>query len=143
MAGAKAYLHANFHLDTSNHLATIHQCYRQTGQTVRQWSDSTGKTVLQMVAQKPKPGLVASYDIRDGNREGLFWFRRFINLSLTYLDTYRLTYSRGPTRGMRCRSLFHYWLNYLFSMDSTHGSKITNCGCSRYEHMTGHASVKG
>jgi len=29
-----------------------------------------------------KPGLVASYDIRPGNGEGLFWFRRFINLSL-------------------------------------------------------------
>jgi len=27
----------------------------------------------------------------------LFWFRRFINLSLTYLDIYPLTYSLGPT----------------------------------------------
>jgi len=31
------------------------------------------------------PGLVASYDIWPGNGEGLFWFRHFINLSLTYL----------------------------------------------------------
>jgi len=35
--------------------------------------------------KKLKPGLVASYDIWLGNGEGLFWFRRFINLSLTYL----------------------------------------------------------
>jgi len=30
--------------------------------------------------KKLKPGLVASYDIRPENREGLFWFRCFINL---------------------------------------------------------------
>ena len=35
--------------------------------------------------KKLKSGLVASYDIRPGNREGLFWFWQFINLSLTYL----------------------------------------------------------
>ena len=29
--------------------------------------------------------MVASYDLRPGNEEGLFWFLRFINLSLTYL----------------------------------------------------------
>ena len=45
------------------------------------------------------PGLVASYDIRPGNEEGLFVLQRFINLSLTYLDTYPLTYSPRPTRG--------------------------------------------
>jgi len=33
--------------------------------------------------KKLKPGLVASYDIRPGNGVGLFWFWRFINLSLT------------------------------------------------------------
>jgi len=32
--------------------------------------------------------LVASYNIRPGNGEGLFGFQRFINLSLTYLDTH-------------------------------------------------------
>ena len=48
VARAKANLHAKFHLDPSNHLATIHQCDRQTGQR----SDSIGRTVLQMVAQK-------------------------------------------------------------------------------------------
>jgi len=34
---------------------------------------------------KLKRGLVASYDIRPGNGVGLFWFQRFINLSLTCL----------------------------------------------------------
>jgi len=29
----RPYLHAKFHLDPSNRLATIHQRYRQTGQT--------------------------------------------------------------------------------------------------------------
>ena len=35
MAGAEAYIRAKFHLDQSNRLATIHQRYRQTGQTDR------------------------------------------------------------------------------------------------------------
>jgi len=38
-----------------------------------------------------KPGLVASYDTQPWNREGLFWFWHFINLSVTYLDTHLLT----------------------------------------------------
>ena len=38
------------------------------------------------------PGLVASYDIWPGNREGLFLFRCFINLSLTYLLRHLPTY---------------------------------------------------
>jgi len=49
---------------------------------------------------KLKPGLVASYNIRPGNGEGLLSYRRIINLSLslhTYLDTYPLTYSPGRT----------------------------------------------
>jgi len=37
--------------------------------------------------KKLKPGLVATYDIWPGNEVGLFWFRHFINLSLTYLLT--------------------------------------------------------
>jgi len=41
-----------------------------------------------------KPGLVASYDIRPGNGEGLFWFWCFINLSLTYLLRQLATYLR-------------------------------------------------
>ena len=52
------------------------------------------KTTLSIArAVKTKAGLIASYDIRPGNREGIFWFRHFINMShlLTY-DTYLLTY---------------------------------------------------
>jgi len=33
---AETYLRAKFHLDPSNHLATIRQRHRQTGQTARQ-----------------------------------------------------------------------------------------------------------
>jgi len=43
--------------------------------------------------KKLKPGLVASYYIHLGNGEGPFRFRHFINLLLTDLDTYQLTYS--------------------------------------------------
>jgi len=39
-----------------------------------------------------KSGLVASYNIRPGNGEGLFLFWRFINLSLTYLLRHLSTY---------------------------------------------------
>jgi len=47
VARAEAYLHAKFHLDPSNRLATIHQHHRQD----RQRSYSIGQTVLQTVAQ--------------------------------------------------------------------------------------------
>jgi len=46
---ADAYLHAKFHLDPTNCLATVHQRHRQAD---RQWSDSIGRTVLQTVAEK-------------------------------------------------------------------------------------------
>ena len=56
MARAEAYLHAKFHLDPTNRLATIRQRYRQTGrqtaQTDRQRSHGIGRTFLQTVAQK-------------------------------------------------------------------------------------------
>jgi len=52
VARAEAYLHAKFHLDPSNRLATVNQRHRQTGQTDRQRSDSIKRTVLQTVAQK-------------------------------------------------------------------------------------------
>jgi len=57
VARAKAYLHAKFHLDPSNRLATIHKRYRETDRTGQtgQRSDSIGRTVLQMVAQKRRP----------------------------------------------------------------------------------------
>jgi len=35
MARAEAYLHAKFHLDPSNRLATVHERYRQDRQTDR------------------------------------------------------------------------------------------------------------
>jgi len=49
--------------------------------------------------RKLKPGLVTSYAIQPGNWEGLFWFWRFINWSLTYLETCPLTYSPGTHMG--------------------------------------------
>jgi len=42
VAWAEAYLHAKFHLDPSNRLATIHQRYRHTDRTDRQRSDGIG-----------------------------------------------------------------------------------------------------
>jgi len=47
VAWADAYLHAKFHLDPSNRLATMYR-HRQTGQR----SDSIGRNILQTVAQK-------------------------------------------------------------------------------------------
>jgi len=45
--------------------------------------------------KKLNPGLVASHDIIwPGNGEGLFWFWRFINLSLTSLIRHLPTYSQ-------------------------------------------------
>jgi len=42
--------------------------------------------------KKLKPGLITSYDIRLGNGEGLFLFRQFVNLSLSYLFRHLPTY---------------------------------------------------
>jgi len=66
VARAEAYLHAKFHLDPSNHLATIHQRHRQTGQTGqtdRQRTDSIVQTVLQTVAQNCTPPRKPSYEV--------------------------------------------------------------------------------
>ena len=54
MARAEAYLHAKFHLDPSNRLATVHEWHRQdrTDRQDRERTDSIGRTVLQTVAQK-------------------------------------------------------------------------------------------
>jgi len=49
-------------------------------------------TTTQNKHKKLKPALVASYDIRPGNREGIFLFQHFINLSLTYLLRHLPTY---------------------------------------------------
>jgi len=49
--GQGLYLRAKFRLDPSNRLAKVHEHYRQDRQD-RQPTDSTGRTVLQTVAQK-------------------------------------------------------------------------------------------
>jgi len=49
--------------------------------------------------KKLKPDLVASYVIRPGNGEGLFWFWRFRNLSLTCLLRHLPTYRPGTHTG--------------------------------------------
>jgi len=56
--GDEAYLHAKFHLESSNRLATVHQRHRQdrTGQR----PDSIERTVLQTVAQK---GIIQSISL--------------------------------------------------------------------------------
>jgi len=60
IAWAEAYLHVKFHFDACNRLARIHQRDTdRTGQTdgqTGQRTDSIGRTVLQMVAQKPYLG---------------------------------------------------------------------------------------
>ena len=54
-------------------------------------------TTTQKKHKKLKPTLVTSYDIRPGNAEGLFLFRHFINLSLTYLLRNLPTYLQPRT----------------------------------------------
>jgi len=57
-------------------------------------------TPTQSKHKKLMPGLVASYDIWPGNREGLFLFRHFINLSVTHLLRHlSLPYSPGTHTG--------------------------------------------
>jgi len=56
VARAEACLHAKFHLDPSNRLATVHERYRQD----RQWTDSIGRTILQTVTQKLSAGILQS-----------------------------------------------------------------------------------
>jgi len=73
---------------------------RQDRQTDRQRSNRIGRTVLQTVTQKLKPGLVVSYDIRPGNGQGLIWFQCFIILSLVYLLRHLTTYSPGTHMGL-------------------------------------------
>jgi len=62
--------------------------------------------------KKLKPGLVTSYDIQPGNREGLFLFRQFINLSLTYLLTQTLTHLSWNQHGaiQHTDVTLKYWL---------------------------------
>ena len=53
VARPKAYLHAKFHIEPFDRLATVHQRYRQTDRQdmTEQRSDSTGRTVLETLAQ--------------------------------------------------------------------------------------------
>jgi len=54
-------------------------------------------TTTQNKYNKLKPGLVASYNIRPGNREGIFLFWHFINVSLTNLLRHLSTYFQPMT----------------------------------------------
>ena len=71
---AEAYLHAKFHLDPSNRLATIHQ---HPDIQDRQRSDSIGRAVLQTVAQK------------------LIDYKTFVRLQLIWLITYLFRYHKS------------------------------------------------
>jgi len=74
--------------------------------------------------KKLKPGLVASYDLRHGYGEGPFWFRCFINLSLTYsLEHYYylLTYSPGTHTGHALSRNVQWSMTHLRSQ----GSKLS------------------
>jgi len=72
-------LHAKFHLDPSNRLATVHQRYtdRQTGQPDRQdrqRTDSIGRTVLQTVAQKSKKIVICHQRFDGSSRKLVFGY---------------------------------------------------------------------
>jgi len=45
VAGTETYLHAKFHIDPSNSLATIHQRYRQTDKTEQERQTDNGRIV--------------------------------------------------------------------------------------------------
>jgi len=62
-----------------------------------------------MNPKKQKPGLV---DLRPGNKEGLFRFRRFINLSLTYLLGHIPTYLQPQDPGRYLYSIQNVLLPY-------------------------------
>jgi len=56
------------------------------------WYGKTKPNTTKTHIHQSKEILVACYDIRPGNREGLFWFWCFINLWLTYLLGHLSTY---------------------------------------------------
>jgi len=64
--------------------------------------------------KKLKPHLVASYN---RNREGLFWFRCFINLKLTYLLRHLLTYLKPRTHSGISRGIESCYVSW----DAKHG----------------------
>ena len=61
------------------------------------WISAASNGQRSIKHKKLKPCLVASYDIQPGNGEGLFWFRCFVNLSLTYLLRHLPTYLQPRT----------------------------------------------
>jgi len=92
---------------------TRHKIYHSPKQT----------NVLQNKHKKTKPGSVTSYDIRPTKRPGLFWFRRFINLSLTYLLRHLRTYLQlQDTPGRTDWVVLQLWL----SSSSITSTKINN-----------------
>jgi len=94
-------------------------------------------TATQNEPKKLKPGLVASYDLQPGNREVLR-FRRFINLSLTYLDTYPLTYS--PETHTRFRRFINLSLTYLDTYPLTYSPETHTrhlCVCPSIYNIRG------
>jgi len=111
-----------------------------------------------MNAKKLKPGLVASYNHRPGNGEGLFWFQRFIKMSLTYLLRRPLTYSAGSHTGQNHLKMViktmcvHYsttvlyrqkllvntaaWFSDAFADWKQKKSKCNHCQNCRHKHTT-------
>jgi len=81
-------------------------------------------TTTQNKHKKLTPGLVTSYDIWRGNGDGLFWFRHFINLSLTYLLRHLPTYFQPGTHTPGAWVLFgqseHPKIWSWFYMTKTH-----------------------
>ena len=59
--------YAKWHLDPSNHLATIYQCYRLTGQTGQRYH-STGRTTICNVRQKGRT--IRGYEENPSSKQG-------------------------------------------------------------------------
>jgi len=82
-----------FHLDSSNRLATIHR-YRQTGRETgedRQRSESIGRTISQIVAEKVQQELHKN-NVSSNMTMTTFW----INVDLFQLKTSNLASKRLP-----------------------------------------------
>jgi len=82
-----------------------------------------------IINKKLKPGLVASYDIWPGNRQGLVLFWCFINLLLTYLLTHLPTYlqPRNP-HGAFSKWTWTSWLPHQPSTPLVLAEPLETCG---------------
>jgi len=119
-------------------------------------------TTTQNKLKKLKPGLVVFYDIRPENGEGLFWFRRFVNLSITYLLRHLSTYvqPQDPHRANGQSNLTkrpyhgHSWMVQSYSPDCAnvhahlihcslcHPSPQPKCHLDWFSHFcTAHGTV--